>query len=225
MLTTQTSRWRLRRQQAGESFDQTAPSAARDLVAKLAAPGDGSKVALSWAAPANDGGAAVSAYRVFRDGQLLFATDGSTSAVVSDPGPGDHTFSVAAVNIVGASAGANAAVTIDKLSKPRKVKPVKGKKGGKLTAGAKWKAPADAGGFAISKYKVAVFKKNGKKVDTKVVKAGQLKFLFKLKPGRYYFKVKARNADTLGPVEQEVRPGPAALIPGGCLVRHHGQCC
>ena len=151
----------------------------------------------------------MSAYRVFRDGQLLFATDGSTSAVVSDPGPGDHTFSVAAVNIVGASAGANAAVSIDKLSKPRKVKPVKGKKGGKLTAGAKWKAPADAGGFAISKYKVAVFKKNGKKVDTKVVTAGQLKFLFKLKPGRYYLKVKARNADTWGPWSKKsdlVRP-------------------
>ena len=209
MLTTETSRWRVRRQQAGESFDQTAPGAARDLVAKLAAPGDGSKVALSWAAPANDGGAAVSAYRVLRDGQQLLATDGGTSAVVSDPGPGKHTFTVVAVNIVGASAGANASMSIDKLSKPRKVKPVQGKKGGKLTAGAKWKAPADAGGFAITKYKVAVFKKNGKKVDTKVVSASKLKLLFKLKPGRYYLKVKARNADTWGPWSKKsdlVRP-------------------
>ena len=91
------------------------------------------------------------------------------------------------------------AITIDELSKPRKVDDVQGKKGGKLTAGAKWKAPADAGGFAITKYKVAVFKKNGKKVDTKVVKADKLKFLFKLKPGKYFFKVRARNTDRWGP--------------------------
>jgi hypothetical protein len=209
VLTTQTSRWRVRRQLPGESFDQTAPGPARNLVATLAPPGDGSKVALSWAAPATDGGAAVSAYRVHLDGRLLLATDGGTSAIVSDPGPGQHTLKVVAVNSIGPNAGADVAITIDKLSKPRKVKAVQGNKGGKLTAGAKWKAPADAGGFAISKYKVAVFKKNGKKVDTKVVGADQLKHLFKLKPGRYFFKVKARNTDRWGPWSKKtdlVRP-------------------
>jgi hypothetical protein len=199
VLTTQTSRWRIRRQLPGEPFDQTAPGAARNLAAALAPPGDGSKVALSWAAPATDGGAAVTAYRILRDGKLLSATAGSTSAVVSDPGPGKHIFSVVAVNGIGASAGADVAITIDKLSKPRKVKALQGKKGGKLTAGAKWKSPADAGGYAVTKYKVAVFKKNGKKVDTKVVKADQLKYLFKLKSGQYFFKVKARNTDRWGP--------------------------
>ena len=198
VLTTETSRWRLRRQQQGEGFDQTAPGAARDLVAKLGS-ADGSKVALSWTAPASDGGAAVTTYQVFRDGKLLFANDGTTSAVVADPGPGKHKFTVAAVNGIGASAGVDASITIDKLSKPRKVKSLQGKKGGKKTAGAKWKPPADSGGLAISKYKVAVFKKNGKKVDTKVVSAGKLKVLFKLKSGRYFVKVKARNADRWGP--------------------------
>jgi hypothetical protein len=150
------------------------------------------------AAPADDGGAAVTSYKVLRDGQVLSTTDGG-SALVSDPGPGKHTFSVAAVNSIGAGAQVGADITIDKLSKPRKVKPLQGKKGGKLTAGAKWKAPADAGGFAITKYKVAVFKKNGKKVDTKLVKADKLKFLFKLKSGRYFVKVKAGNSDRWGP--------------------------
>ena len=141
----------------------------------------------------------MSAYHVLLDGKLLFANDGSTSALVSGPGPGKHTLSVVAVNSIGAGAGVAAGITIDKLSKPRKVKAVQGKKGGKLTAGAKWKAPADAGGYAITKYKVVVFKKNGKKVDTKVVKAGKLKFMFKLKPGKYFLKVKARNTDRWGP--------------------------
>jgi len=75
--------------------------------------------------------------------------------------------------------------------------------------GAKWKAPADAGGFTITKYKIAAFKKNGKKVDTKVVKADQLKYLFKLKSGKYFFKVKARNPDRWGPWSKKtdlVRP-------------------
>ena len=76
---------------------------------------------------------------------------------------------------------------------------MQGKAGGKLTAGAKWKPPADAGGFTIKGYKIAVFKKNGTKVDTHRVKAGTRKYLFTLKPGRYYFKVRARNADRWGP--------------------------
>ena len=94
---------------------------------------------------------------------------------------------------------ASATITLDKLSKPRKVTALKGAAGGKRTAGAKWKAPADAGGFAITGYKIAVFKKNGNKVDTKIVKPSKLKFLFKLKAGRYFFKVRARNTDRWGP--------------------------
>ena len=116
---------------------------------------------------------------------------------------------MAAVSAAGQGPAATATTTVADLSKPRKVNEVQGKKGGKLTAGAKWKAPADAGGFAISKYKVAVFKADGTKVDTEVVKADQLKFLFKLKPGKYFFKVKARNADRWGPWSKKtdlVRP-------------------
>ena len=86
-----------------------------------------------------------------------------------------------------------------KLSKPRKVDGRRGAAGGKRTAGAKWKAPADAGGYTITKYKVMVLTAGGKKVDTKVVKASKLKYLFKLKPGRYVFKVRARNTDRWGP--------------------------
>ena len=63
MLTTQTSRWRLRRNAPGESFDQTAPGAPQGLTAKLGAY-DGSAVAVAWSPPANDGGAATTAYRV-----------------------------------------------------------------------------------------------------------------------------------------------------------------
>ena len=84
-------------------------------------------------------------------------------------------------------------------------------KGGKLTAGAKWKAPADAGGFAISKYKVAVFKAGGTKVDTEVVKAGRLKFLVQARAGQVLPQGEGPERRPLGTVEQEDRSGPPAL--------------
>jgi hypothetical protein len=196
VLTTQTSRWRVRRTAPGE-FNQTGPSAPQGLAAKLA-PADGSGVALTWAAPANDGGAAPTAYRVYRDDKLVTSVGGG-SAVIMNSGPGEHVFKVRAVNAIGEGAPATVKVALDKLSKPRKVTALRGAAGGKLTAGAKWKRPADAGGYTITKYKIAVFKANGKKVDTKVVKASKLKYLFKLKKARYFFKVKARNIDRWGP--------------------------
>jgi len=197
VLTTQTSRWRVRRTAPGESFDQTAPDAPQGLATKLS-PKDGSGVALSWTPPANDGGAAPTAYRVYRDGKLLTAV-GGTSLAVKNSGPGEHVFMVTAVNVIGEGAAGTTKVKLDKLSKPRKVTALRGAAGGKLTAGAKWKPPADAGGYTITKYKVGVFKKNGKKVDIKVVKASKLKYLFKLAPARYFVRVKARNTDRWGP--------------------------
>ena len=197
VLTTQTSRWRLRRQAPGESFDQTCPGAPQGLAAKLA-PKDGSGVALSWTPPANDGGAALTAYRVYRDGKLV-TTVGGTSAVVKNSGPGEHVFRVTAVNAIGEGAAATATIKLDKLSKPRKVTALKGAAGGKRTAGAKWKAPADAGGYTITKYKITVFTTSGKKVDTKVVKAEQAEVPVQAEAGRYFFKVRARNTDRWGP--------------------------
>ena len=165
---------------------------------KEAAPFDGTAHTVAWAAPASSGAGPVAGYRVSLDGAVV-SSPTSTSMVLTDPGPGQHTITVAAVSAAGQGPAATATTTVAALSKPRKVNEVQGKKGGKLTAGATWKAPADAGGFALTGYKVAVFKKNGKKVDTKVVAAAKLKVLFKLKPGKYFLKVKARNSDRWGP--------------------------
>jgi hypothetical protein len=206
VLTTTTSRWRVRRGQAVEN--QGAPSAPQGLVVKEAAPFDGSAHTVTWAAPASSGAGPVAAYRVRLDGALVSSPAG-TSVVLEDPGPGEHTITVAAVSAAGQGPTTTATATVAGLSKPRKVNEVQGKKGGKLTAGARWKAPADAGGLAISKYKLAVFKADGTKVDTEVVKAGKVRYLFTLKPGRYFLKVKARNADRWGPWSKKtdlVRP-------------------
>jgi hypothetical protein len=200
VLTTQTSRWRVRRGQVVEPPPPPpgVPSAPQGLSVHEAAPFDGSALAVAWAPPASSGGSAVTAYRVSLDGKQV-ATPAGTSTVLKNPGPGKHQVSVAAVNTAGAGPAAVADVTVADLSKPRKVKDVRGAPGGRLTAGATWKPPADAGGLALTGYKIAVFKANGHKVDTDVVKPAKLKFLFQLKPGRYFFKVRARNADRWGP--------------------------
>jgi hypothetical protein len=200
VLTTQTSRWRVRRGQAVEPSPPPpgTPSAPQGLSVHEAAPFDGSALAVAWTPPASSGGSAVTAYRVSLDGTQV-ATPAGTSTVLKNPGPGKHQVSVAAVNIAGAGPAAVADVSVADLSKPRKVTDVRGAPGGKLTAGAAWKPPGDAGGLALTGYKIAVFKANGHKVDTHVVKPAKLKFLFKLKPGRYFFKVRARNADRWGP--------------------------
>ena len=205
VLTT-TSRWRIRRGPAVDN--QGAPTAPQGLAVTKAAPFDGSALAVTWAAPASSGAGPVAAYRVSLDGALVSSPAG-TSVALKDPGPGPHTITVAAVNAAGQGPTVVATTTVAGLSQPRKVNEVRGKRGGKLTAGARWQAPTDAGGFAITRYKVALFTKDGRKVDSDVVTAATLKYLFKLPQGRYYFKVKARNVDRWGPWSKKtdlVRP-------------------
>ena len=92
------------------------------------------------------------------------------------------------------------------MSKPRKLATIRGKKGGKKTAGVKWKAPASAGGLTITGYQVKVLTAGGRKVKVKVVAASKLRYVLTLKPGRYVFKVRARNAGGNGPWSKATDP-------------------
>jgi hypothetical protein len=196
VLTTQTSRWRLRRTAAGQ-FNQTPPGAPTGVSAGRGAPGDGSVIHLSWAGPADDGGAAVSSYRVFLDGKQV-GTSTTTSFDLRDAGAGTHALAVSAVNIIGASSQASASITLPKISAPRKAKALQGAKGGKLTAGVKWRGPASSGGLTILKFQVQITKLHAKSTK-KSVGASQHRLMLTLKSGRYDFRVRARSADGWGP--------------------------
>ena len=50
--------------------------------------------------------------------------------MVTNSGPGEHVFKVSAVNTLGEGAAATAKITLDKLSKPRKVEALQGAAGG-----------------------------------------------------------------------------------------------
>jgi hypothetical protein len=195
VLTTQTSRWRVRR--SLPVVNQGAPSAPRAVTVKEAKPFDGSVLRVSWTAPASSGAGAVAAYRVFVDGKLK-ASPAGTSATVKNAGPGKHKIKVAAVNAAGTSATSSDAIKLAPLSKPRKVDAVRGKAGAPSTVTLVWKSPADAGGLILKKYEVAVYR-GDRKVDTEKLSAKKRKVVLTLAGGQYTFRVRAQNTDTWGP--------------------------
>jgi hypothetical protein len=74
----------------------------------------------------------------------------------------------------------------------------RGKAGAPSTVTLEWKAPADAGGFTLKKYEVAIFK-GDRKVDTEKLSAKKRKVVLTLSGGQYTFRVRAKNSDRWGP--------------------------
>jgi hypothetical protein len=114
------------------------------------------EVTVSWTAPADDGGSAITGYAVTASpGGQTCTTTGATSCVVSGLTNGTpYTFTVVATNAVGdsSSSGASAPVTPD-VAIPGSPSGVSGVAGnGEVTVS--WTAPADDGGSAVTGYAV-----------------------------------------------------------------------
>jgi hypothetical protein len=70
-------------------------------------------VRVTWHRPADDGGAAVTAYRIYVDGRVVGTVGGhSTAATLRNLRRGRHVVGVRAVNAVGASQPAQRAVRV-----------------------------------------------------------------------------------------------------------------
>lgn len=85
----------------------------------LSATEDASTVAVTWTAPADNGGSPVTAYDVYRDGNLIHTTDGSTltyedTTAVASSAP--HSYEVRARNVAGAGPASNADTAIVDLT-------------------------------------------------------------------------------------------------------------
>jgi hypothetical protein len=76
------------------------PSAPGAPTGLQATPGD-SQVALTWSAPASDGGSAITGYRVYRDGALVGSPSGTSFTSTGLTNGIEHDYEVAAVNAVG----------------------------------------------------------------------------------------------------------------------------
>lgn len=128
-----------------------APDAVRDLTA-VAEPG---AAKLAWERPTQDGGAAITGYRVARDGQEIAALAPDTTQFFDEGLAADteYTYTVVAVNDVGTSAAAQAAVrTPATPSAPQNLTARGGSGVGEIVTS--WEAPASDGRSAILGYQV-----------------------------------------------------------------------
>ena len=179
------------------SFDK--PSAPRDLVAT----GGDAKVDLSWSAPANEGGAPVSKYTVYRNGTLLVELGVVT--LHTDAGldnGGTYSYEVSASNSLGEGPRSLAAAATPAAlpGAPTALSAVPSNHNVSLS----WQAPASDGGAPVTGY--AVFRDGAPLVSSGTettyrdgtVTNGQT----------YTYKVAAQNRVGQGPFSNEATATP-----------------
>ena len=140
----------------------TAPGAPTALTAAAAGP---DRIALSWSAPASDGGVPITGYRI------VVSTDGNSFApLVADTGgtgrtyrhdglPGDTTrhYRVSAINSVGMGGASDSAdATTAEATVPGKPTDLMATASGLTQIDLSWTAPARDGGAAIAGYRIEV---------------------------------------------------------------------
>jgi hypothetical protein len=170
---------------------------------------------MRWAAPASDGGAAITGYSVrvvnaatlAQTGALRPAAAGATSLTLSGLVNGTAVrFQVRAANALatgGYSALSNVVTPATLPGAPRIALANPGAVGGTITARANWTPPASSGGLAINGYVVTALRMSAKgavlsQTSSAVQRATARSLTMTLKAGSYRFTVRARNGLGLG---------------------------
>ena len=143
---------------AASATATTTPRTVPDAPTSLTATPDDTEVFLSWTAPADNGGAAISDYIVeyLEDGKWEVFDDGigtTTSTTVTDLINGDvYSFRIIAVNVAGDSSPSATASTTPRTvpDAPTSLTATAGNKWVELS----WTSPADNGGAAITDYTI-----------------------------------------------------------------------
>ncbi|MCM0620503.1 fibronectin type III domain-containing protein [Nocardioides bruguierae] len=191
----------------------TVPDAPSDLV--LTWDADAGLLLLAFAEPASDGGAPVEAYRVYESGGLIGTVSSGAGGAISGFAPGDvAVIAVTALNNVGESAAASATLVIPRAAttpgRPRIGAASSGRRGGAITAVARWSAPSSDGGAALTGYRVVARKWDaaGRVVQVRRVDvaASATRQALRLTRGRWSFRVQARNTEGLS------RPSAASSV-------------
>jgi hypothetical protein len=171
---------------------------------------------LSWTAPANTGGSAITGYEVqVRSGGVTIRTDvltgTATSTTVTALTNGTtYSFRVVAVTAVGKSAASATSANVTPATVPNP--PVlgavtQGAAGGSLTLNVAWTPPAFNGGAVITGYTVSAYNAAGTAVQTVVVGAGTRNRTFTFTTvGPFTFDVKASNAMGTGAASARSAP-------------------
>jgi len=172
-----------------------APGAPRSV----SATGDGAtrSARVTWAAPADIGGGAVTGYSVSVNGAPAATTDAPGATLTGLPLATPLTISVAATNASGTGPAAQAApiTLLARPGAPSIGRVRSGKRGGRLTVSVSWAAPTDNGGAAVTAYQVEILNRSGHVVRTASVGAGRTSLEARLKHGgKYAFVVTAVNS-------------------------------
>src|SRR5258708_6812857 len=210
------------------SSEPTVPTAPQSLAATA---GSGS-VSLSWAAPASNGGAAITGYNVYRgtssggESATPVATN-VTAASFTDTGLTNGTtyyYTVAAVNSAGTSPPSNEASPTPTAVQPTVPSappspPGLGAPGGAGSVSLSWSAPASAGGSPATGYNVDRGTTTAGGESPTPLAAGVNLTSFTdttaVNGTTYFYKVTAVNAVGVSPPSNEASatPQPAATLP------------
>ncbi len=176
-----------------------------------ASAGDASAT-VSWTAPADDGGSAITSYTITTyDGSTPVKTTSAGASATSKTVNGltngtTYTFTVYATNDVGdgPESSATSGVTPKTVpDAPTNVSAVAGEESAKVS----WKAPADNGGSTITKYTVTAYKGSTSVGATTASGSARSKTVTGLDAGATYtFTVKATNGVGTGPASSHSQP-------------------
>ena len=198
-----------------------------------ASPGTG-QVSLSWAPPAANGGAAVSAYNVYVSttagvqGTKVAQVTGTSYIATGLQAGNDYYFEVAAVNAIGAGPPSAQVTAAPAPSVPVTPAAAPGPPGGLLATSGNgqvslsWAPPAANGGAAVSSYNVYLSTTAGVQGSRVAQVAGTSYTATGLQDGTtYYFEVTAVNTAGEGVASAQVAAAPA--LPGYRVAGSDGQ--
>jgi len=173
---------------------------------------------VSWEAPAETGGSAITGYRIVKPGTDATVKANVRSYTVTKLTAGKaYTIQVQAKNAKGYGSAAAVTLKTKPLTKPSAPRSLKVSKTTRTSGKVSWRAPADNGGTKITGYRIV---KPGK--DATVKASARSYTVKKLKAGRSYtIKVRAKNAKGYGPaaaVKLKTKP-PAPPKP-----KHYRNC-
>ena len=188
---------------AGDGPDSTSSNAVVPLAVPgaptgVSAVGGPGSATLSWTAPADTGGSAITSYHITTTGTgapgaIDTPTAATTVMVTGLTNGNSYTFTVAATNSVGTGTDSSASNSITPLASPGAPTNVAGTPGN-ASASVSWTTPADTGGTAVISYTITVTGPNapgpiatGTAATTRVVTG-------LTNGGSYTFTVAATNA-------------------------------
>jgi fibronectin type 3 domain-containing protein len=184
------------------------------------ASGSNGSVALSWSAPGNNGGSAITGYKVYRGsssgGETLLTTLGNVTSWTDNSAANGTTYyyDVSAVNSVGESAVSN-----EKSATPATVPgapALNSASAGNGSVALAWSAPGSNGGSAITGYKVYRGTTSGG--ETLLATLGNVTSWTDSNAANgttYYYKVTAVNSvgESAGSNEKSATPSQPATVP------------